>query len=228
MSDTKHGWVTPRADGARARCGGPDVCGTCQTEQMHETMLNGAFGRPVATAAEPKPETAGSAQDWRDIASAPKDGTPVLLFARHIYAESSTRVVGAYLLDHGWLAQSYAGQGSARLDPSHWMALPPFPGTQPHDRAQNAPRPSWLDGGDDAVAMAREDGLLPAAPAAGDALDAARLDWLEQHDGRFYNKDRISSVVGVGFIVAGDLTGMRHQSVRAAIDAAIAQQRGEA
>jgi len=67
-----------------------------------------------------------------------------------------------------------------------------------------------------------------AAPAAGDALDKARLDWLEQHDGRFFNKDRISSIVGVGFIVAGDLTGMRHQSVRAAIDAAIAQQKGEA
>lgn len=62
------------------------------------------------------------------------------------------------------------------------------------------------------------------APAAGDALDKARLDWLEQHDGRFYNKDRISSIVDVGFLVAGDLTGIRHQSVRAAIDAAIAQQ----
>lgn len=62
------------------------------------------------------------------------------------------------------------------------------------------------------------------APAAGDALDKTRLDWLEQHDGRFYNKDRISSIVGVGFLVAGDLTGMRHQSVRAAIDAAIVQQ----
>lgn len=62
------------------------------------------------------------------------------------------------------------------------------------------------------------------APAAGDALDKTRLDWLEQHDGRFYNKDRISSIVGVGFLVAGDLTGMRHQSVRGAIDAAIAQQ----
>lgn len=67
-----------------------------------------------------------------------------------------------------------------------------------------------------------------SAPAAGDALDKARLDWLEQHDGRFYNKDRISSIVDVGFLVAGDLIGMRHQSVRAAIDAAIAQQKGEA
>lgn len=80
MSDTKHGWVTPRADGARARCGGPGVCATCDTEAMHEAMLTGVFGVvPKAT-------------------------------------------------------------------------------------------PSWLDGGADAVEMAREDGLLAAAPSkyAGD------------------------------------------------------------
>lgn len=55
--------------------------------------------------------------------------------------------------------------------------------------------------------------------------DAARLDWLERHDGRFYNKDRISSIVGTGFLVASDEQGARHQTVRAAIDAAIAAQR---
>lgn len=68
-----------------------------------------------------------------------------------------------------------------------------------------------------------------AAPAAGGARDAERLDWLEQHDGRFFNKDRISSIVGVGFLVAGDPKGVRHQAVRDAIDAALAasqQQEG--
>ena len=49
MSDTKHGWVTPRADGARARCGGPGICTTCNTEAMHEKMLTGLFGAPAAT-----------------------------------------------------------------------------------------------------------------------------------------------------------------------------------
>lgn len=29
MSDCGHGWVHPRADGAKARCGGPAVCSLC-------------------------------------------------------------------------------------------------------------------------------------------------------------------------------------------------------
>lgn len=43
--DTSHGWVKPRADGARAKCGGPALCATCKTEQMHNSMLNGIFGQ---------------------------------------------------------------------------------------------------------------------------------------------------------------------------------------
>ena len=69
--------------------------------------------------------------EWKPIASAPKDGTPVLLFARHINAEASTRVVGAYLHEYGWLSQAYSGQGLAQLVPSHWMELPPYPGAAP-------------------------------------------------------------------------------------------------
>jgi hypothetical protein len=83
----------------------------------------------------------------------------------------------------------------------------------------------WLT----SFAKAIEKELRRPAPAAGDARDAARLDWLEQHDGRFFNKDRISSIVGVGFLVAGDPQGVRHPNVRAAIDAARAasqQQEG--
>lgn len=29
---TGHGWVTPRPDGFKARCGGPEVCRQCQEE----------------------------------------------------------------------------------------------------------------------------------------------------------------------------------------------------
>jgi hypothetical protein len=28
-----HGWVQPRPDGLKARCGGPSVCSTCQHEE---------------------------------------------------------------------------------------------------------------------------------------------------------------------------------------------------
>lgn len=28
-----HGWVTPREDGAKARCGGPSICAKCAVEK---------------------------------------------------------------------------------------------------------------------------------------------------------------------------------------------------
>ncbi|WP_176088419.1 hypothetical protein [Achromobacter anxifer] len=66
MSDTKHGWVTPRADGARARCGGPGVCATCDTEAMHEKMMAGLFGAPAdvgaASAADDTPLAGAAAR----------------------------------------------------------------------------------------------------------------------------------------------------------------------
>ncbi|CAB3858724.1 hypothetical protein LMG26854_03355 [Achromobacter aegrifaciens] len=61
MSDTKHGWVTPRADGARARCGGPGICPTCNTEAMHEKMLTGVFGAPAGAGAAGAPVADGRA-----------------------------------------------------------------------------------------------------------------------------------------------------------------------
>jgi len=52
---------------------------------------------------------------------------------------------------------------------------------------------------------------VPAQAGEGDR-DTDRLDWLEQHDGRFYNIDRISSIVGGGF--------NGHHDLRYAIDTA--------
>lgn len=82
---------------------------------------------------------------WKPIESAPKDGTPVLLFARHVDATASTRVVGSFDNNgFGWIAQCYVGQPFARLVPSHWMELPAFPDTPPAT-AQDAPITVSLD-----------------------------------------------------------------------------------
>jgi hypothetical protein len=64
--DTSHGWVKPRADGARARCGGPDICPTCQTEKMHDSMLTACFG-PCSNSS-PEHDHAAAAAVARDAA----------------------------------------------------------------------------------------------------------------------------------------------------------------
>ena len=51
--------------------------------------------------------------------------------------------------------------------------------------------------------------------------DAAWLDWLEQHDGRYYNLDKVASIVGTGFIVQSEgNTPQVHSTLRGAIEAA--------
>ena len=47
--------------------------------------------------------------------------------------------------------------------------------------------------------------------------DAQMLDWLEQHDGKFYNIDRVASIVGAGFLTGPPNTSQRHQNLRDAI-----------
>ena len=44
MSDAMHGWVRPRTDGAKARCGGPAICPICQKEQADYLT-----SRPITT-----------------------------------------------------------------------------------------------------------------------------------------------------------------------------------
>lgn len=67
-----------------------------------------------------------------------------------------------------------------------------------------------------------------AAPAAQeDALDTVRLNWLEGVEGRFYNIDRISAVVGTGFLTRTENgTAQISPTLRAAIDAARALEGG--
>ena len=57
------------------------------------------------------------------------------------------------------------------------------------------------------------------AQIAADAKDAERLNWLGQHDGKFYNIDKIASIVGSGFSHNGFI--WMTESLRSAIDAAM-------
>lgn len=137
---------------------------------------------------------------WLPIESAPKDS--FIFDGLHHYGTKIIVFDGSINTARWWRiegdsASNFIDEGGRAIYPTHWMPLPAAPGVS----------------------------TVEESPAAGDALDAARLDWLERHDGRFYNKDRISSIVGTGFLVAGDEQGIRHQTVRAAIDAAIAAQR---
>lgn len=63
------------------------------------------------------------------------------------------------------------------------------------------------------------------SPADQGEKDTERLDWLEKHDGRLYNMDRIACIVGTGFLVA-NVPNLRGKSLREVIDAAIDSTKG--
>ena len=60
------------------------------------------------------------------------------------------------------------------------------------------------------------------SPQAGSVQEeAALLDWLEQHDGRYYNLDKVAAIVGTGFLVRseGNMPQV-HSTLREAVYAA--------
>ena len=63
--------------------------------------------------------------------------------------------------------------------------------------------------------------IAARAPADSVQEDAALLDWLEQHDGRYYNLDKVASIVGTGFLVQseGNMPQV-HSTLREAVYAA--------
>lgn len=73
--------------------------------------------------------------EWLPIESAPADGTPLLLFGRHINATASVRMVGHYSgEDFGWIAVSFVPHGPMQIVPTHWMPLPAPPPGKRGDR----------------------------------------------------------------------------------------------
>lgn len=189
---------------------------------------------------------------WLPIESAPKDGTPVLLFARLAGLNIATNSpysptihVGAYRTDLSlWTGSSYCDQREIEIEPTHWMPRPEFPecaapGVSTVEDAQavawmdpdtldviNADRKaSWLaDFGAGAAAKAatytRALGDLRPAPAAGDALDAARYRAIRNPP----YSDRYGDLYAMTFQGDGDIP-LKGDALDAAADAAIAAQR---
>lgn len=68
-----------------------------------------------------------SEQQWQPIATAPRDGTPVMLFARSPRATASVICIGWWIESMGWLEAAFAPNHPIGIVPSHWMPLPEFP-----------------------------------------------------------------------------------------------------
>lgn len=65
--------------------------------------------------------------DWRTIDSAPKDGTPLLLYVR--WGGKRYRTVGRWNShQRAWLSEIF----DTPIRPTHWMPLPAPPGSD-HD-----------------------------------------------------------------------------------------------
>jgi hypothetical protein len=69
---------------------------------------------------------AASEVEWQPIESAPKDGTPCILFARAKNATAPAIIIGWYI-DGEWIEGCYAPNHPVGLVPTHWMPNPPFP-----------------------------------------------------------------------------------------------------
>ncbi|AMG36283.1 hypothetical protein [Achromobacter xylosoxidans] len=111
---------------------------------------------------------------WLPIESAPKDGTPVLLFARLVGVNIATNSpyaptihVGAYRTDlRIWTGSAYRNQLEIELEPTHWMPRPAFP-----DCAAPASPVSTVED-----AGAKKEAVMGAiADALGNAYDCMRV-----------------------------------------------------
>lgn len=51
--------------------------------------------------------------------------------------------------------------------------------------------------------------------------DTARVNWLEQHDDRYHNIDKIAAIVGTGFLTGQTGSTTKHKTLREAIDKAM-------
>ena len=83
------------------------------------------FVRDIESAIQPQP-------GWRDVESAPKDGTHVLLWCQtHIQkGVQAMPFTGRWFSGGPWIIVN-ADMAIQRVEPTHWMALPPAPKATP-------------------------------------------------------------------------------------------------
>lgn len=60
--------------------------------------------------------------EWQPIETAPKDGTPVLIFWSKKYIG-----IGEHAPEDAFFGAYWWAYGTGKCNPSHWMPLPPPP-----------------------------------------------------------------------------------------------------
>lgn len=70
---------------------------------------------------------------WLPIESAPKDGTPLLLFAKCKGATAASIVIGWFIDGFDWIELAFFDNKPIGIIPTHWQPLPDFPKETPND-----------------------------------------------------------------------------------------------
>jgi hypothetical protein len=184
--------------------------------------------------------------EWKPIASAPKDGTEIWAYngeqARMRWTEGECYALWI------WADDLVSDADPCPDQPTHWMPLPPAPTSHP------IPTGATGEEQDDSIALDKladyiadnwpdkkygleeicqrlhatwPGAFMPAAPAAGDALDSKRLEWIAQNAWALRNLENGRKNALVWQQPRTSTEGALDR-LRAAIDAAIAQQKGEA
>lgn len=73
------------------------------------------------------PHMKGNDMEWRDIESAPRDGTPVDLWVISPETGKGWRRTDCAFDGEYWTDRYYAIVNAAGIEPTHWLPLPPAP-----------------------------------------------------------------------------------------------------
>lgn len=66
-------------------------------------------------------------EEWRPIETAPKNGAPILLFARSKRAVAPGIIIGWHLHNTEWIEATFSPNNPVGIVPTYWQSLPDFP-----------------------------------------------------------------------------------------------------